>query len=181
MSWNANFILVRRDYTKDVYALAQELQLSLGVAVRPVSFDEATSSFAPGKSIGYIAPWTLICDPESFMDQAEISPPIDDMILTPPVDEGLCNVSKSSLALALIMSGVADIYAMAVYRNGVRERYRVYQEGEITVDIGAPSPEEISAFSATFDEEERVFTLLDRFGLPFSALEAGSFILYARR
>ena len=159
MSWNSTFVAFNRDYSNELDKLQAALGLTLGEPSQTISWEEATSSLIGGKSVGTGNGWTVICDPEMFLDVGDLEDYDESKMWTPRFDEGLRVCSTGSKVLGFIMSGVSDTYGMTIHRDGKLMRCRLVQEGETLIDLGEPLPEEIETFAAESDNEERVFYL----------------------
>lgn len=113
-----------------------------------------------------------------FLDSIESESHAPNRMWLPTIEKGLELCSVGSKAFGFIMSGVSGTYGMTIYDDGKIIRCRLIQEGETVIDFGSPSAEEMETFLDGSDEEERVFTLLEKFGLPFGKLESIKFNLY---
>jgi hypothetical protein len=178
MSWNTSFIAINKDFAADLERLQHELGLPLGEPVDDISWEDATSPDVPGKALGVVSGWTIICDAMMFLDLEKGEFPAEGKIWPENIEQGLKRVSKDGLVLGFILSGVSGTYAMTVHRDGAEVRCRLSQEGQEVIDTGIASAEEREIFKETGDEEERVFLLLERHGLSYADLSEANFKLY---
>jgi hypothetical protein len=178
MSWNTTFISINREYSGAIDQLQADLEINLGAAAEIISFEEATSAQADGKSVGIGGGWTIICDSSMFFEPDEIEPPAPNTMWFPKFEKGLETCSVESRILGFIVSGVSGTYGMTLHENGALRRCRLIQEGNTLIDSGEPLPEEIEIVTAQTDEEDRVFILLKKFGLAVEDLQKIKFTRY---
>lgn len=177
MSWNTSFIAINKNFAGDLEHLQNEFGFSLVEVIDDLDWEEATSTDAPGKTIGFVNGWTILCDPMLFLDLENGELPAEGRMWPEAIEQGLKSVSRDGVALGFILSGVSGTYGMTVHRDGAEVRCRLSQEGQEVIDSGIPSVEESEIFKATQDEEERVFRLLERHGFAFSELAEARFHL----
>ncbi len=178
MSWNSTFVVINRDYSARIDQLEMDFGINLGEPLQTISWEEATSTSAAGKSVGFTDGWTIICAPFMFFDETDFEAPESGKMWAPKIENGLEVCSKDSRAIGFVMSGVSGTYGMTFHKDGARLRCRLIQEGETLIDFGEPLAEEIEAFNQESDEEFRVFLLLEKFGLSFEELDSTNFTLY---
>jgi hypothetical protein len=75
MSWNTTFIAINRDFSDQLNKLQTDLGIVLGEPLQTISWEEATSSSAAGKSVGSGSGWTIICARLCFLTRAGQSCP----------------------------------------------------------------------------------------------------------
>ena len=178
MSWNSTFVAINRDFSDQFDKLQADLGVALSEPLQTVSWEEATSSTAAGKSVGFGDGWTIICDPQMFLDVGDVESYDPSNMWLPRFEQGLKTCSIGSKALGFIMAGVSGTYGMTIHDNGELLRCRLIQENETVIDFGEPPSEEIETFAEESDEEQRAFFIMEKFGLSFENLENIQFTLY---
>ena len=178
MSWNSTFVAINRDFSNQLDKFQADLGVALGEPLQTISWEEATSSAVAGKSVGFGNGWTIICDPQMFLDVGDVESYEPSNMWLTRFEQGLKTCSIGSKALGFIMSGVSGTYGMTIHDNGELLRCRLVQEDETVIDVGEPLPEEIETFAEESDDEQRVFLLMEKFGLSFKNLEHTKFTLY---
>ena len=178
MSWNSTFVAINRDFSNHLDLLQTNLGVILGEPLKNISWEEATSTAINGKSIGFINGWTIICDPQMFLDVGEPESYDPNNMWLPRFEQGLTTCSIGNKALGFILSGISGTYGITIHRDGKLLRCRLVQEGEIIIDVGEALPEEVETFAEESDEELRVFLLMEKFGLNPKDFDLTQFTLY---
>jgi len=117
-----------------------------------VSFEEATCVGMTDLAIGFVNGWTTLWS-NLVLDYLDV--------------DSVKDVSRNANMFLMKLEGSCGFAHFAWWSGGTLVRRRMVCEGEVRVDEGAPLSLEATIFSATDDEEARVFLLMSK--LVFSA------------
>ena len=139
MSWHTSMIFIQEPKPGDFGSLLERLGFSGCKPRGTISFEDATSSMAPGKSAAHADGWTIICDPMFFTTIEESLDQPDDQVWSPSLDQRLREISASGLVFGLITEGGTGTHGFTLYKDGNRTRMWLVQSGELMADEGTPN------------------------------------------
>ncbi|MEI8373725.1 MAG: tetratricopeptide repeat protein [Planctomycetota bacterium] len=180
MSWHTSMILIQQPDPGDFVPLLERLGFSGGQPNETVSFEDATSSMALGKSVAHADGWTIICDPMFFTSMESLDQP-DNQVWSPSLDQRLREISASGATVfGFITEGASGTHGFTLYQNGNRKRMWLVQSGNLLADEGTPLPEEKECFGkgGPFDEEQGLLMLMEKICVPFDTLDRIEFQLF---
>ena len=153
MSWHAGGLLIHTDASADYPSLLKRLGLYGGQATASmISFEEATCVGMTDLAVGCVKRWTTLWS-NLVLDYLDL--------------DGVKDVSRNADVFLMNLEGSCGFAHFAWWSGGKLVRRRMVCEGEVRVDEGDPLSQEATIFSATDDEEDRVFRLMSE--LVFSA------------
>ena len=85
MSWHTSAIFVHQADPSDFRTILEQLGFPGDEPVGTISFEDATSATAPGRSLTRVNGWTVICDPSFFISGGEGGLP-HNQVWSPAVD-----------------------------------------------------------------------------------------------
>ncbi len=180
MSWHTSIILIQQPDPGDFVPLLERLGFSGGEPSGKVSFEDATSSMAPGKSVAHADGWTIVFDPMFFTTVELLDDQPDDQLWCPLLDQRLREISASGTVFGLITEGASGTHGFTLYRNGNLKRIWLVQGGNLLADEGAPLPEEKECFGKRepFDKEQGILRLMEKICVPFDTLDQIEFQVF---
>lgn len=165
MSWHTNGLLVRVETPEKAYqSFVERLEVGTPTFQEKLPFDDAIDAImadGTGIAIASVGGWTSVWG--------------EMMFVSPTVLEEL---SKSADVLSFMTFGSSATHGFQWWTGGTCRRNRVYQDGKVTEEDGEPLPEEVAAFKAEKDEEQRIFALIDTLCLPTRQLTKPKFHVF---
>ena len=180
MSWHTSMILIQQPDPGDFVPLLERLGFSGGGASRTISFEDATSPMAPGKSVAHAYGWAIICDPLFFTSTPSVELP-DDQVWIPSLDQRLREISATGATVfGFITEGGSGTHGFTLYENGNRRRMWLVQSGNVVADEGAPLSEEKECFKKDdpFEEEQGLLMLMEKICVPLATLDKIEFQVF---
>jgi hypothetical protein len=160
MSWHTSAIVVEGDHVAGATEFLARLGFPGLTRTGEVSGDVAGSSDLQGRAVGVVRGWTLFWDPMMFIP-ADARGVFEDSIWSAQVDRVLAELSCTNRIYSFLTEGTSSTHGFSWYAGGNRRRMRLWQEGEIVLEDGLPLPEEGSVVVEDWDEEGRLFMLLE--------------------
>jgi hypothetical protein len=164
MSWHAGGLLIHTDTSADYPSLLNRLGL-YGWRATPsiVSFERATCVGMTDLAIGCVNGWTTLWS---------------DLVLDYLNLDGVKDVSTNADVFLMHLEGSCGFAHFAWWSDGTLVRRRMVCEGQVSVDEGDPLCQEAAVFSATDDEEDRVFLLMSKLALSAESLYETRYAVY---
>jgi hypothetical protein len=181
MSWHTSAIFIQQTEPDEFGTLLARLGFPGNITGESISFEDATSIHAPGKSAAHVEGWTVICDPLFFLS-LDSPRHTEDQLWSPTLDEMLRQISaEGSPVFGFITEGGSGTHGFTLYRNGNRERMWLVQGNEAAVDEGVPLPEEQECFGngGPLDAEQGLLLLTERLCVPVEALDRTKFLVFS--
>ncbi len=181
MSWHTSVIFIAEPKPNDFGLLLERLGFSGCKPRGTISFEDATSPMAPGKSVAHANGWSIICDPMFFTSAESLELP-DDQVWIPSLDQRLREISATGTTVfGFITEGGSGTHGFTLYENGNRRRMWLVQMGdEVVANEGAPLPEEKECFGkgGPFDPEHGLLRLMEEICVPFDTLDKIEFQVF---
>jgi hypothetical protein len=180
MSWNTSLIFIKQIDAEQLGPVLDGLGVDRDTPGEAVSFEDATSSHAGGKSVGHVDGWTVVCDPVGFASTWTRMPRQNEL-WSPQVEGVLRAASKiSSPMFGFLIWGMEGRFGFSAYHNGRRVRLRLVDRGNVRKDQGRRLAEEAASEEDADVElsEEGLLLLMERVCLPFERLSNAEFQLY---
>ena len=120
MSWHTSLIFIQQSKPDNVTELLGKLGFPNHQPGEVISFEDATSTHAPGKSVAHLNGWTILGDPLLFTSLDSVKQP-DNSLWSPTIDKALCEISGSgAFVFGLITEGATGLHGFTTYQKGAR-------------------------------------------------------------
>jgi hypothetical protein len=161
MSWSARGLLIHAGCSREYPSLLTKLGLAGG---KPASYDlsfDDVPSLETDLAVACVDGWTTLWS---------------NLVLDYLDHDGVKQVSKTADILLVTWQGAVGFAEFAWWSGGSLRRWRLVSEGEVNKDVGKPLPQEVVAFSKTDDDEDRLWLMMEEWGVP--RLNEAQFTVY---
>jgi hypothetical protein len=164
MSWHTGGLLIHVDASADYPSLLQKLGLYGWQSTSSmISFEEATCVSMTDLAVGCVKGWTTLWS-NLVLDYLDLN--------------SVKDLSANADVFLMNLEGSCGFAHFAWWSGGRLVRRRLVCEGEVEVDEGDPLSPEAAIFSATDDEEDRVFSLMSELVFPAERLYEARYVVY---